>query len=69
MFVATVDECITVGMRFVRDRVAANEKAFVDMWQSGGGEERAFADRAWLKANEQGLAEAATRGSVAQRRT
>jgi len=70
MFVATVDECITVGTRFVRDRVAANEAAFVDMWNSGGGEERAIADRAWLKANEQSLAVAATRGcSVAERRT
>ena len=70
IFVATVDECITVGTRFVRDRVAANETAFVDMWNSGGGEERAIADRAWLKANEQSLADAATRGSsVAERRT
>jgi Ser/Thr protein kinase RdoA (MazF antagonist) len=64
-FVATLNECITVGTRFVRDRVAANDPAFVNMWNMGGGEDRALADRAWLKANEQSLADAAARGSSA----
>ncbi len=67
MFVATVEQCITVGTRFVRDRVTAHEQAFVDMWNSGGGEARAAADREWLSANKQSLADAASLGSSVAR--